>query len=97
MPKMTDVGEVTRIGTRGYGAPELLLADKEAQTSMDVFSFGVVIMQTLLHPEVAEHNMFTHSVRAEETFPCAIPPLPYGRNYLQPYDKYLPVVIQTTV
>ena len=74
MPYATDVGTITRMGTRGYGAPELLFVEQEAQTNMDVFSFGVVIMQTFVHPEVAEHNMFTHSVSRRSVF------LPRGRH-----------------
>lgn len=61
---LADEGQMICIGTRGYGAPELLLHDQKAHPAMDVFSFGAMMLQTFISPDMAEANILSHSVRS---------------------------------
>ncbi|CBJ26928.1 n/a [Ectocarpus siliculosus] len=50
-----------RTGTPGYIPPELVWSGVEAGPENDVFSFGVLMLETFIQPDLWEDNMFVHS------------------------------------
>ncbi|CBN76932.1 similar to doublecortin and CaM kinase-like 3 [Ectocarpus siliculosus] len=55
-------GEVTpsRTGTPGYIPSELVWSAVEAGPENDVFSFGVLMLEVFIQPDLWEQNMFVH-------------------------------------
>ncbi|CAM9702311.1 unnamed protein product [Ectocarpus fasciculatus] len=55
-------GEVTlsRTGTPGYIPSELMWSAVEAGPENDVFSFGVLMLEVFIQPDLWENNMFVH-------------------------------------
>lgn len=61
---LAEQGERTppRTGTPGYIPPELVWSGVEAGPENDVFSFGVLMLETFIQPDLWENNMFVHRV-----------------------------------
>ncbi|CAM9772024.1 unnamed protein product, partial [Ectocarpus sp. 4 AP-2014] len=49
-----------RTGTPGYIPPELVWSGVEAGPENDVFSFGVLMLEAFIQPDLWENNMFVH-------------------------------------
>lgn len=61
---LAEKGEVTpsRTGTPGYIPSELVWSAVEAGPENDVFSFGVLMLEVFIQPDLWEDNMFVHRV-----------------------------------
>lgn len=56
-----------RTGTPGYIPPELVWSGVEAGPENDVFSFGVLMLEVFIQPDLWENNMFVHRVSGQES------------------------------
>lgn len=52
-------------GTMGNIPIENLRENLPSATNQDVFTLGVIMLQTLVLPELKQHNMFTCEVNTE--------------------------------